>query len=226
MLLNCRDGGVIWLCGGSGLMLGWYCLWASSDSCLCSYWRRMLTVYCNSVSLTHSLLMCCLWASARWAIAYLLMMDSCSCISLSISCCTMISSSSYTAALSSSASSSQYCTSTWSSSCDGEGALGGDWCRAPSRVWVELTPQLLWLEPATVDMFARCWVARVLSKVGCSEVSVIVGRTWVGDWWEMFWPVVWSRPSFGWRRWLARLGGIARVIFGLKPQWTPNVGAK
>jgi hypothetical protein len=44
---------------------------------------------------------------ARWSIAYLFWMDSCSCRSLSISCCTLASSSSSVVAASSSASSSQ-----------------------------------------------------------------------------------------------------------------------
>jgi hypothetical protein len=44
-------------------------------------------------------------------------------------------------------------------------------------VWVQLTPSLLWLELAVVDMFAGCWVGVALSSVGCSKVSAIVGRT-------------------------------------------------
>jgi hypothetical protein len=34
----------------------------------------------------------------------------------------------------------------------------------------------------------------------------------------------WGRPSSGLSRWLNHLGGIVRVIFGLKTRWTPNVG--
>jgi hypothetical protein len=41
---------------------------------------------------------------------------------------------------------------------------------------VELAPPPMWLEPTTVDMFAGCWAAGALSKVGCSEVSMLVGR--------------------------------------------------
>jgi hypothetical protein len=37
---------------------------------------------------------------------------------------------------------------------------------------------------------------------------------------------VWVEPSSRWRRWLSHLGGIVRVAFRLKPQWTPNVGIK
>jgi hypothetical protein len=33
----------------------------------------------------------------------------------------------------------------------------------------------MWLEPATVDVMTRCWVVGALSKVGCSEVSTMVG---------------------------------------------------
>jgi hypothetical protein len=44
---------------------------------------------------------------------------------------------------------------------------------------VELAPPPLWLEHATVDMFT-----------GCSEVSAMVERTWVGGWWGMFGSVV------------------------------------
>jgi hypothetical protein len=61
------------------------------------------------VSLSHSLLMCCLYALVRWSASCLLMMDSCSCRSLSISCCTLMNFSS-AAASSSSTSSSQSCT--------------------------------------------------------------------------------------------------------------------
>jgi hypothetical protein len=63
--------------------------------------------------------------------------------------------------------------------CIGEGALSGDWCGAPPLVWVELVPPLFWLEPAmVVDMLAGCsWIFGMLSKVGCSVVSAVVGRT-------------------------------------------------
>jgi hypothetical protein len=37
-------------------------------------------------------------------------------------------------------------------------------------------PLPLLLEPAAVDMFARCWVAGPLLKVGCSEVLTMVWR--------------------------------------------------
>jgi hypothetical protein len=72
---------------------------------------------------------------------------------------------------------------TWRKTSAGRGVLrdavfaNGDWCGAPSRVWVELAPLPLWLEPGTLDKFAGCWVAEALSKVGCSEVSVMVWRT-------------------------------------------------
>jgi hypothetical protein len=42
----------------------------------------------------------------------------------------------------------------------------------------------------------------------------------------MFWSVIRGKPSSGWRHRLAPLGGIARVVFELKPRWAPNFGAK
>jgi hypothetical protein len=66
--------------------------------------------------------------------------------------------------------------------CTCEGALGCDWCGAPPLVWVELVPPPLWLEPAAVvDMLTSCsWNSGMLSKVGCSTSSAMVGRIeWV-----------------------------------------------
>jgi hypothetical protein len=62
--------------------------------------------------------------------------------------------------------------------CTDEGALRGDWCGAPSLVWVELVPPTFWLEPAAmVDMLSCCsWIFGMLSKVACSAASVMVGR--------------------------------------------------
>jgi hypothetical protein len=68
----------------------------------------MLRLYCSSVSLVRSLLMFCLWASARRTVVCLLKMDSCSYRSFSISCWTLISYSSSVVASSSSASSSSH----------------------------------------------------------------------------------------------------------------------
>jgi hypothetical protein len=51
-------------------------------------------LYCISASLARSLLIFCLRASARCIAVCLLRMDSYSCRSLSISCCTLASSSS------------------------------------------------------------------------------------------------------------------------------------
>jgi hypothetical protein len=63
--------------------------------------------------------------------------------------------------------------------CTGEGALRGDWGGAPPLVCVELPPLPFWLEPATVvHMLVGCsLISEMLSKVGCSTTSVMVGRT-------------------------------------------------
>jgi hypothetical protein len=44
--------------------------------------------------------------------------------------------------------------------------------------------------------------------------------------WGWFWLEFWGKPSSGCRRWLTLLGGIIRVVFGLRTRWWPNVGIK
>jgi hypothetical protein len=131
-------------------------------------------VYCNSASLMHSLLMCCLQASMRCVAACLLMMDSCSYRSLSISCWTLISSFSSTSA-SSSFASSQSWTSIWLSSalswltCDGGGGL-------VLRCW---SPSLVWLDPGAVVYIVAGWCSwnsGMSPKVGCSDHSAMVDK--------------------------------------------------
>jgi hypothetical protein len=48
----------------------------------------------------------------------------------------------------------------------------------------------------------------------------------VDEWWVLFCSDVWMQPSFGWRHWLSHLGGIVKVVFGLRPRLAPNVGIK
>jgi hypothetical protein len=62
--------------------------------------------------------------------------------------------------------------------CTVEGALEGDWCGSHPLVWVELVPPPFWLELAVVvDILACCsWISGMLSKVGCSTSSAMVGR--------------------------------------------------
>jgi hypothetical protein len=85
--------------------------------------------------------------------------------------------------------------------CISEGAHGGDWCRAPPLVWVELVPSVFWLDPAAVvDMLlTRCcsWTPGISPKVGCSNPSMILERIYVGGW---FWVEVLGRSLSGWRR--------------------------
>jgi hypothetical protein len=53
----------------------------------------------------------------------------------------------------------------------------------------------------------------------------MVDRVWVGGWAIVWiWVEVWGRSSSGWRRWLCRLGGIIRDVFGHNPRWAPNIG--
>jgi hypothetical protein len=48
--------------------------------------------------------------------------------------------------------------------------------------------------------------------------------------WLLEWGLVWSevlgKPSSGSRHRMTLLGGIIRVVFGLKIRWAPNVGIK
>jgi hypothetical protein len=57
----------------------------------------------------------------------------------------------------------------------------------------------------------------MLSKVGCSAATTMVGRVWVGGQWNggWFWSEAWGKPSSRWSHWLIRLGGIVRIVFGL-----------
>jgi hypothetical protein len=59
-----------------------------------------------------------------------------------------------------------------------KGALRGDWCGAPLLVWVELAAPQFWVEPAAVvGMMAGCgWACGMVSKVGCSTPSTVVGK--------------------------------------------------
>jgi hypothetical protein len=147
-------------------------------------------------------------------------MDSFSLRSLSISYWTLSSSSSSTASCSE-ATSSQSCSCSCSSlaspwmTCIGEGARGGDWCRAPLLGWVELTPPPIWLDPvAVVDMLAGwcSWTSGMSPKAGFSGPSVMAGRIWVDGW---FWVEAWGKPSSGWRRWLVHRCGIVGNVFRL-----------
>jgi hypothetical protein len=151
----------------------------------------MSTVYYSSTSLARCLLMCCLWASSCWTVAFLLKMDSCSWWCLSISHWTLSSFSTLEAS-SSEASSSRSCSWICSSlmspwmTCIAEGARGGDWCEAPPLVLVELAPPPFWLEPvAVVDMLLAgwcSWTSGISPKVGCSGPSVMVERIRVDGW--------------------------------------------
>jgi hypothetical protein len=121
-------------------------------------------VYCNSASLMRSLLMCCLRASLRWMAACLLMVESCSCQSLSISCWTLVSSFSSASASSSSAS-SQTWISIWLSSAltwfthSGGGGGGGLALRCCASHlcrfdWYLLQRWICW--PAAVEFLGCC----------------------------------------------------------------------
>jgi hypothetical protein len=142
-------------------------------------------LYLSSASLVHSLLMCCLQASAHWAAACLLTMTSCSWWSLLISCWILASSSSSTALSSrpSSSHSSTWICSSWTlpwMPCISEGARWGDWCEAPPLVWVELVPPPFWLEAtAVVDMLLASWcscTSGMSPKAGFSGPLAMVER--------------------------------------------------
>jgi hypothetical protein len=53
----------------------------------------------------------------------------------------------------------------------------------------------------------------------------MVGRFWVDGWWRGGLLVdSLGVPSYGCKRWLILLGGIARLVFELRTWWVPNVG--
>jgi hypothetical protein len=60
-----------------------------------------------------------------------------------------------------------------------EGTLNDVWSGPPPLVWVELAASPFWLEPtAVVGMLAGCnWTYGIVSEVGCSAPSAMVGRT-------------------------------------------------
>jgi hypothetical protein len=64
----------------------------------------------------------------------------------------------------------------------------------------------------------------VLSKVGCSGSSVMVGRIWVDGWRGGLSLDSCDGPSPWCRRWLSLLGGIIRVVFDPRTRWAPCVG--
>jgi hypothetical protein len=84
--------------------------------------------------------------------------------------------------------------------CIGKGACEGDWCGAPSLVWVELAPSMFLLDPAAVVEVllagSRTSTFVMSPKVGCSKPLEMVERIYVGGW---FWVEVWGRSSSGWR---------------------------